>query len=121
VNECVTPQFYLRGFRDPATDETGGPGVWVADLREGAVELRAPTNAGANVRSYSVPEGSGSRGDDRGLLSKVESATAPVIGKLLGGDLDLTKRELAELLFFAAVLVTRVPPFRDQMEWIERS
>jgi hypothetical protein len=52
VNEYVTPQFYLRGFLDPATDETGGPSVWVADLREGAVELRAPKNGGADRVDY---------------------------------------------------------------------
>lgn len=116
LNEHVAPQFYLHGFRDPLAREAGGPWVWVADLREGKVELRAVKDVGANVKC-GVPEGPSSPDEVREeALAKIESATVPVVRKLLSGDLELTGQQRAELLFFAAFLVTPIPTFRDDVE-----
>src|SRR6266511_1809667 len=116
LNEHVTPQFYLREFRDPMVPDTGGPSIWVADLRESKVELRAVKSVGANV-SCSVPEGPRSPDEVTGEgLEKIESVTVPVVRKLLSGDLELTGLERADLLFFAAFLVTHVATFRNDVE-----
>jgi Protein of unknown function (DUF4238) len=116
LNAHVTPQFYLREFRDPMVPDAGGPSIWVADLRERKVELRAVKSVGANV-SCSVPEGPGSPDEVTGEgLAKIESGTVQVVRKLLSGDLELTEQQRAGLLSFAAFLVTHVATFRSDVE-----
>jgi hypothetical protein len=42
VEHHIIPQFYLRGFRDPAIDPRRGPRVWTADLKLKTVTQRSP-------------------------------------------------------------------------------
>jgi hypothetical protein len=113
LNEHVTPQFYLREFRDPGVPDAGGPSIWVADFRESQVELQAVKSLGANV-GCSV-HGSPDKVTGEGL-AKIESVTVPVVRNLLSGDLELTGQQRADLLFFAAFLVTHVATFRNDIE-----
>lgn len=111
------PQFYLKAFRDPSVPEGQEPWLWVADLHEQVVERRAPKNVGRAANYYAFPEweATGEEPPEQ-LLAKVESAAAPVVRKLLSGEFELTGQERADLLFFTAVFVTRVPFFRKLIE-----
>lgn len=111
------PRFYLRGFRDPSIPEGQEPWLWVADLKERVVGRRAPKNIGKAANYYASPEFDQTAEEtvEQGL-SKIESTVAPVVKKLLRGELDLTGQERVDLLFFMAFFVARVPFFRNTIE-----
>lgn len=112
------PQFYLRGFRDASVPEGQEPWLWVVDLREKVVERRAPKNVGKAANYYAFPEfDQGADETVEGILSKVESAAAPIVRELVAGELrELTGQARADSLFFMALLVARVPFFRNSIE-----
>ncbi len=117
MNHHFVPQFYLHGFRDPFVPKGQEPWLWVSDFKEQVVERRAPKNVGKATNYYAFPEWEAT-GEElpEQLLAKVESAAAPVVRKLLSGEFELTGQERADLLFFMAVFVTRVPFFRKLIE-----
>jgi hypothetical protein len=118
MDQHFIPQFYLRGFRDPAVDEKRGPWLWVTDLAEGSVKCRSPKSVGHKVDYYAFPEVEAAGLESiEGLFGKLEYAGAPVIAKLLGNpDAGLVGQDKADLLFFMAFFVIRVPYFRNMME-----
>jgi hypothetical protein len=118
MDQHFIPQFYLRGFRDPVVDEKRGPWLWVTDFADGNVQFRSPKSVGQQVDYYAFPEVEAAGGESiEGLLGKLESAGAPVIAKLAGNpDAVLAGQDKADLLFFMAFFVIRVPYFRNMME-----
>ena len=117
MDHHFVPQFYLRSFRDPTVPEGQEPWVWVADLKEKTVERRAPKNVGKKANYYAFPEFDEQSPETiEQLLSRIESAAAPIARKLLQAEFELNGQEWADLLFFAAFFVGRAPFFRDQME-----
>jgi len=117
VDHHFVPQFYLRSFCDPAVPEGQQPWLWVADLKERTVERRAPKNVGKRANYYTFLDSSGARsGLGEQVFSQMESTSAPIVQKLLRGDLNLSGQERADLLFFMAFFATRVPLFRGHIE-----
>lgn len=111
------PQFYLRSFRDPNVPEGQEP-IWIADFKEGTVERRAPKNSGKKAGYYAFPEVEAAGGEAvESVFSKLESTAAPVIRRLLvSDDAALEGQDRADLLFFMAFFVIRVPFFRNMLE-----
>src|SRR5262245_27916750 len=118
MNQHFIPQFYLRGFRDPEVSGKQGPWLWVADLIDRTVARRAPKSVGHKVDYYTFPEAERVGGESvEDLLSKLESAAAPVIRKLLATpEAGLEGQDRADLLFFMAFFIIRVPYFRNMIE-----
>jgi Protein of unknown function (DUF4238) len=74
-------------------------------------------NIGKKANYYAFPAQSEAGSDDlEQSLSKVESAAAPVVRTLLAGQYAITGEERANLLFFVAFFVTRIPQFRNRVE-----
>ena len=112
------PQFYLRGFRDPEIPEDKGPWLWVTDCVEKTVLRRSPKAVGKKTDYYAFPEIEAAGGEGiEAIFSKLESAAAPVIKKLVASDdMPLEAQDRADLLYFMAFFVTRVPASRDPLE-----
>jgi hypothetical protein len=117
VDHHFIPQFYLRGFRDPNVTDGQEPWLWIADFEEGTVERRAPKNVGKKANYYAFPAVEAVGESIESVFSKLESAAAPVIKKLLASDdAALEGQDRADLLFFMAFFVVRVPFFRNMLE-----
>ena len=114
----IVPQFYLRQFRDTTTDPRRGPQVWVADLPRGTVELRSPKGIAKRIDYYAVRKDNGTADHffETEVLSPVENSVAPVFTKLRTGQYQLAAEERVKLGEFMALLCTRVPGWRNQME-----
>ncbi len=117
MEQHFVPQFYLKSFRDPEV-EGKGPWLWVTDFHEKTVELRSPKAVGKRTNYYAFPEAEAAGGESiEALLGKLESAAAPVVKNLIASDdMPLEKQARADLLFFMAAFVVRVPFFRDILE-----
>lgn len=78
----------------------------------------APKSVGQKVDYYAFPEVEAAGGESiEGLLGKLESAGAPVIAKLAGNpDAVLAGQDKADLLFFMAFFVIRVPYLGNMVE-----
>lgn len=112
------PQFYLRGFRDPNVPEGQEPWIWVVDFKQQRIERRAPKNVGKAANYYAFPEVEAAGGEAvESILSKIESASAPAVKRLLASDNnEIERQDRADLLFFVAVFAVRVPFFRNFTE-----
>jgi hypothetical protein len=112
------PQFYLRGFRDPDVPEGKGPWLWVTDCVAKTVSRRSPKSVGKRTDYYAFPEIEAGGGEGiEAMFSKLESAAAPVIKKVVASDdMPLEAQDRADLLYFMAFFVTRVPASRDPLE-----
>ena len=115
MDHHFVPQFYLRGFRDTKIPTQQGPRVWVADLKEQTIQLRAPKSVAYRVDYYALPDPAQAQELEK-ALGRIESDAAPVVARLLGGQLDLGDQARAYLANFMALLVTRGPFFRDKVE-----
>lgn len=115
MDHHFVPQFYLRGFRDTKIPTQQGPRVWVADLKERTIQLRAPKSVAYSVDYYALPDPAKAQELEK-ALGRIESDAAPVVARLLGGQLDLSDQARAYLANFMALLVTRGPFFRDKVE-----
>jgi uncharacterized protein DUF4238 len=96
VEHHIIPQFYLRGFRDPAIDPRRGARVWTADVKLKTVTLRSPKTLAKLTDYYAVEGVSGSSHVvETEILTKVEDAAAKVIAQLAmaaGGRLTRSGR-----------------------------
>jgi hypothetical protein len=117
LDHHFVPQFYLRAFRDTAVPEGQEPWLWVGDLGERSVERRAPKNVGKKANYYSFPDVDAKSPETlEEILSKVESEAAPVIKRLISGDLRFLEQDRANVLFFMAFFVGRTPFFCRMIE-----
>jgi len=114
MDHHFVPQFYLRGFRDAKVPTRQGPRIWVADLKDRTVQLRAPKSVAYSVDYYALPDPARAQ-ELETALGRIESDAAPAVAQLLGGQLDLSEQARAYLGNFMALLVTRGPFFRDKV------
>ncbi|MGH9343836.1 MAG: DUF4238 domain-containing protein, partial [Terriglobia bacterium] len=113
----IIPQFYLRGFRDPAIDPGRGPRVWTAELNLKKVILRSPKTLAKLTDYYAVDGASGSSHVvETEILTKVEDAAAKVIARLRDGGPRPTDAQRLDLAVFIALLSTRTPGWRSSTE-----
>lgn len=115
MDHHFVPQFYLRGFRDTKVPTQQGPRIWVADLKDRTVQLRAPKSVAYSVDYYALPDPAKAQELEK-ALGRIESDAAPVVVQLLGGQLDLSDQARNYLGNLMALLVTRGPLFRDKVE-----
>jgi hypothetical protein len=118
MHHHFVPQFYLRNFRDANVPEGQEPWIWVVDFKQHRIERRAPKNVGKAANYYAFPEIEAAGGEAvESILSKIESATAAAVRRLLASDnSELEGQDRADLLFFMAVFAVRVPFFRNLTE-----
>lgn len=118
MNHHFVPQFYLRGFCDPEVPEGQEPWIWVADFQEQRIERRAPKNVGKAANYYAFPGIEDAGGEPpESILSKIESVSAPAVRRIIASENGkLEGQDRADLLFFVAVFVIRVPFFRQLVE-----
>jgi len=86
VDHHFIPQFYLRDFRDPHVLDGQEPWRWIVDFEEGTVQRRAPKNVGKKANYYAFPEVETVGESIESVFSKLESAAAPMIKKLVVSD-----------------------------------
>jgi Protein of unknown function (DUF4238) len=86
VDHHFSPQFYLRGFRDPHVLDGQEPWRWIVDFEESTVQRRAPKNVGKKANYYAFPEVETVGESIESVFSKLESAAAPVIKELVVSD-----------------------------------
>jgi len=119
VEHHIIPQFYLRGFRDPALDPRRGSRVWTANLTYKTVTLRAPKTLAKLTDYYAVQKGSGTSQEVKTeILRKIEDAAAKAIVRLRDGGPRPTETERSDLAVFIASLSTRTPGWRSPTEKI---
>jgi hypothetical protein len=117
VEHHIIPQFYLRGFHDPAIDVRRGPRVWTADLKRKTVTLRSPKTLAKATDYYALAYESGaSHVVETEVLRKVEDVASKVIARLRDGGPQLTDAERSDLAIFIALLFTRTPGWRSPTE-----
>jgi hypothetical protein len=117
MDQHYVPQFYLRLFRDPAAPTGMGPRVWVGDLKNETVALRAPKAVGKSVGFYTFTDDEGKPSDDiEDLLQAVDSDAAGSIAKILDGEYALASADIVAIAGFMAFFVTRVPVFRVNVD-----
>jgi len=112
------PQFYLRGFTDPATPSGQEPYVWIFELPEHRWRRRAPKNI-ASLRHYYAYQ------DENNQLvniiepsfAAIESLGATLIRKLEARR-ELTEPEQVHFSLFVALLTVRTPQHRKNTERI---
>ncbi len=107
------PQFYLRGFTDPATPPGHEPYVWVADLKARIVRKKSPKSIAAQTNLYewqSLPA-SAPRAED--LFQHFEGKTAPLLHTLEVGRPPQTPEERFVLATHLALQLARTPAFRQ--------
>lgn len=115
----IIPQFYLRGFRDPAIDARRGPRVWTADLKRKTVALRSPKTLAKATDYYAlVSESGASQIVETEVLRKVEDVAAKAIARLRDDGSLLTDAQRSDLAVFIALLSTRTPGWRSPTEQI---
>jgi hypothetical protein len=113
VEHHIIPQFYLRGFRDPAIDPRRGARVWTANLKLKTVTLRSPKTLAKLTDYYAVERVSGSSHVvETEILMKVEDAAAKVVAQLRDGGPRPTDPQRSDLAVFIATLSTRTPGWR---------
>jgi hypothetical protein len=111
------PQFYLDAFCDPATPEGQEPWLWVADLNAKTIRRRAPRNVASKADYYAIPDPTGEQIHAiEQMFSRIESDAAPVVARLLRGEIELTEQDRSALGHLMASMATRGPSFRENVE-----
>ncbi len=106
------PAFYLAGFADPENPKC----LWLYDKARGKVNQSSPRDAGRRRHYHSIPKINGTVDTSvEDGLAKVEGQAAPVLRKLMAGEI-LDNRERSIVSYFIALMMVRVPTFRDGME-----
>jgi hypothetical protein len=106
-------RFYLEGFVDPSD----GRSLWVYDKTSGQVTRSTPRRAGLQKHFHSFTRADGSRDSTsvEDALAKIESQAAPVLRRLMGRE-PLDNRERSIAAYFMALMLVRVPAFRQGVE-----
>jgi hypothetical protein len=123
-NQHYIPQGYLRGFTIP--DEKSL--VWEYDKDTGKVS-RQPKSIRKICSEYQYyaqknKDGSVDKESIENAFHEIENITPRIIRKISvdnsGEKISLTGDEIGALSFFAALLLARVPSFRDGIEGVSR-
>lgn len=107
------PVFYLEGFVDPENE----PHLWVYDKEGGDVRPVSPRDAGVEKHGYSIPRADGRRDSTtvENALATIEGQVAPMWAKLRRLE-ALTNAERSMISLFLALMITRVPAYRRNIE-----
>jgi len=106
------PQFYLKGFVDPASEGRGSPYLWVVDLQSQTLKRRAPQNVASITGFYDWAKLGNEAPSIEALYSQIEGKAALVIGTLRNHKFELSLQERYDLSSFLGFQLTRVPGFR---------
>ena len=101
------PQFYLKAFVSGHEPKV----FWVYDKNEKVFRSQTPINTGIQRNFYNLENPDGSIDDtiEREVFSPLESASKPVIDRLLMPHARLTEHDIEALAGFLAFMATRVP------------
>jgi len=111
------PQFYLRGFSDPATPAGHTPFLWVLDKHSGAVARRAPQNLAHAIGFYAANTPQGVDYETlENELSQIESRAAFELRRYLSAEEGKRGAIQPGLATFISWLAARVPAFRRAAE-----
>lgn len=106
------PIFYLEGFIDP----TNEPYVWIYEKGNSSVRKATANNIGVQKGFYTFT--TKERGKDSNTIEnafeKVETACAPVLRKIRNFK-NLNKKEKSNFSLFLALMILRVPNFRENI------
>jgi hypothetical protein len=107
------PQFYLRGFTDPATPAGQTPYLWVLDKATGAIGRRAPQNLAHEIGFYAITTSEGVDFETlENELSHIESRAAFELRRYLSAAPGERGAIQPDLAIFISWLAARVPAFR---------
>ena len=84
------PQFYLKGFVDPASEGRPNPYLWVVDLQSQILQRRAPKNVASLTGFYDGAALGNGAPTIETLYSQIERKAALVIGRLRGHNFTLS-------------------------------
>ena len=107
------PQFYLRGFIDPANE----PYLWVYE--KGCAEIKpvSAKDAGLEKDYHSFTNSKGQKDTEsiENVVQKIEDATARVFERIKNQE-ELIEEERHTLATFLSLMLTRVPNYRRNTE-----
>lgn len=107
------PKFYLNNFIDPENS----PYIWVYD-KEGADIIKATAKDIAVEKhyfSFTTPEGKKDSETLENALADIEGSASTAINKIIQEKI-LTQEERTYFVTFLALMLTRVPNFRRNIE-----
>ena len=101
------PQFYLRAFVSPHEPRV----FWVYDKRAKVLKPQTPINTGIQRNFYNLENPDESIDDtlEREVFTPLETASKPVIDRLLAPKARLVEHDIEGLAGFLAFMATRVP------------
>jgi|GEM_PF-1155291 len=110
-------QFYLGGFTQPANESQ----LWVYEKGKAEPFKASPENIGFERYYYSFEKADGTRDTNtvEDMYSKVEQSAAEVISKIANREM-IDGQAKANLAYFIAFQITRVPRFRKHVEAVDR-
>jgi hypothetical protein len=111
------PKFYLSGFTIPADESQ----LWVYEKGKEEPFKASPDSIGFQKYYYSFEKVDGTRDTNtiEDMYSKVEQSAAKVIGKIANREV-IDGQAKANLAYFIAFQITRVPRFRKHIEAVDR-
>lgn len=112
------PRIYQQGFVDPDTPQGQTPFVHVYNFQAGRWKRRGPRNVAAQQDFYALP---GEQREDRYALeheglTPVEQEARSIYKHKIARHLALTDEEKGCYAVFVALMMSRVPAFRDRMD-----
>jgi len=113
IRNHYVPKFYLSGFSDPHNP----PYVWMYDKRSTDVRKTTVENIAVRNYYYSFIDEKGVKDSQsfENALSHLESQAAPVFRDIQGKE-PLEKEKRVIFAVFLALMMTRVPAFREDTE-----
>lgn len=110
--------FYLRHFRDVALPEPQGPKVWMGYLVSRSIGLRSPKGLAQTTDYYAIQldDAAPDHRAEPGILQRIDSDAAKVFADVQDGDYVLDPNRRGCLALFMALLVTRLPTWRNAIE-----
>jgi hypothetical protein len=107
------PQFYLRGFIDPANE----PYLWVYEKRSPAIKSVSARDAGLEKGYHSFTNSKGQRDTEsiENIFQRIEDSTARVFEGIKNRE-PLSEEERHTLATFLSLMLTRVPNYRRNVE-----
>ena len=103
------PQFYLKGFIDPASKDLHNPYLWVVDLQDRIVMKKGPENVARIVGFYDWDELGDIAPSIEDIYSKIESRAAPVVARIRNNDFHMTMGDRYNLSIFIGFQISRTP------------
>lgn len=107
------PKFYLEGFVDPHNK----PYIWVYEKGNPTIRKATSLNIAVQKYYYAFPTPEGEKDSDtiENALAAIEGEVAPVFQKIKAQK-NLEEKEKYWLAMFLALMMTRVPNFRENVE-----